>query len=248
MTPAAQMAVAAILAYLFGSVPSAYLIVRLRKGIDLRQHGTGTVGISNAVQQAGRWVGVPLVVYDVLVKGWLPVFLATGAMLDLGLRMQIVIGVAAIVGHNWPVFLRFQGGRGVAPSLGVLLALHWPLLVTFGGAVAVIWAATRNSPVAWLIGTLSLPLLATAMRFALPDAMQLRNEVIVFTLVYVFLALLKRLLGSWPGTGQARPDGVPLARVVLNRLLLDRDTGDRNEWIKRGSGRPPATPHRMDAR
>ncbi|MBI2964961.1 MAG: glycerol-3-phosphate acyltransferase [Chloroflexi bacterium] len=248
MTPAAQLALAAILAYLFGSVPSAYLLVRLRKGVDLRHHGTGTVGISNAVQQAGGWVAVPLIVYDVFVKGWLPVFLASGVVLHLGLHMQIAIGVAAIAGHNWPIFLRFQGGRGVAPSLGVLLALHWPLLVAFGGVVTITWAATRNSPVAWFIGTLALPVLATAMRFLLTESAPLRNEVILFTVIYVFLFLLKRLLGSWPGTRQARPNGMSLARVVANRLILDRDTGSRDEWIKRKPGRPPAGPRRVDAR
>lgn len=248
MTPVAQMALAAILAYLFGSVPSAYLLVRLRKGIDLRSHGTGTVGISNAVQQAGGWVAVPLIVYDVLVKGWLPVFLASGVVLHLGLATQIAIGVGAIIGHNWPIFLKFQGGRGVAPSLGVLLALHWPLLVAFGGAVTIIWAITRSSPVAWFSGTLALPLLATVMHFTLIDVFPLRNGVILFTVIYVFLVLLKRLLGSWPGPRQKRPDGMSLARVAVNRLILDRDTGSRDEWIKRRPGRAPASRRSVDAR
>ena len=233
-----QIALAFVLGYLYGSVPSAYLLVRLTRGIDLRNHGTGNIGISNAVQQAGAWVAFPLIVYDVFIKGWLPVFLASGVLLKLGVPTQIAIGVGVIAGHNWPAYLRFQGGRGLAPSLGVLLALHWPLLLAFGGVAAAIWATTRNSPIAWFVATLALPALAAVMQFLPADLVPIASIrppgwMVLFGVIYVFLVLFRRLLGSWPGGQQPRPNGVSWTRIAINRLVLDRDTASREEWIKR---------------
>jgi glycerol-3-phosphate acyltransferase PlsY len=231
-----EVVLAGVAGYLWGSVPSAYLLVRAFKGIDLRRHGSGNIGISNAAQAAGASVVAPLVVYDAFIKGWLPVFLASGVVWDLGVTAQVAIAVGVVAGHNWPLYLRFHGGRGVTPSLGALLALNWPLLVAIGAVAGSISAATRNTPVAWLVATLALPVFA-AIGLALPAGSVFRTSagLVVFAIVYLFLMLLRRVQGSWPGEQPPRPAGLSRGRVLLNRLLLDRDTADRDEWLRRGS-------------
>jgi glycerol-3-phosphate acyltransferase PlsY len=236
-----EVVLAGIAGYLWGSVPSAYLLVRALKRIDLRRYGSGSIGIANAVQAAGMSVLVPLVVYDAFIKGWLPVFLASGVVLDLGVSAQVAIAAGVVAGHNWPLYLRFHGGRGITPSLGALLALSWPLLVVSGGVAGSIWAFTRNTPVAWLVATLILPAIA-AIGLALPAGSVLGTSagLLVFAVACTFLMLLRRVQGTWPGEQPPRPAGLSRGRVLLNRLLLDRDAASREEWIRR---RPEQTGH-----
>ncbi len=107
-------------AYLLGSVPVAYLVAKWSRGIDLRQYGSGSIGVSNLWQSTSKWVAMPIILFD-LGKGILVVWIAQ--LLGLGIAQQVTVGLAAIVGHNWPVFLRFSGGRGALTALGVVLIL-----------------------------------------------------------------------------------------------------------------------------
>ena len=114
-------------AYLVGSVPSAYLVARLWSGIDIRRYGSGTLGVSNLYVQSGFWVALPVLLFDTIVKGAIPVIIASGKVLDLGLEVEVAVGLAAVVGHSWSVFLKFNGGRGIATVLCVLITLNAPL-------------------------------------------------------------------------------------------------------------------------
>lgn len=128
---------AVVIAYLLGSVPFAYLAGRVR-GVDLRQHGSGNLGATNAVRVLGVPTGVVVYLLDTL-KGFLPVFVL-GPMLVASRHdlWAIAIGVAAIAGHVRPVYLGFQkGGKGVATAGGVFLALA-PLATALGLAVWVL--------------------------------------------------------------------------------------------------------------
>ena len=114
-------------AYLLGSVPTAYWMGRAIKGIDIRQYGSGNVGISNfAAHVSKRW-GVLLVVFDLMVKGVVPVLLASDKVLGLGLGVEVGAGLAVIIGHVWSVFIRFSGGRGMTTVLAVAGSLNFPL-------------------------------------------------------------------------------------------------------------------------
>ena len=149
-----------LLAYLMGSFPTSYLAGRLR-GIDLREHGSGNLGGTNAYRVMGPSAGVPVVTVDVL-KGFVPAYFfpvwdgtTTG-------NLALLYGVAAIAGHVWSVFVRFKGGKGVATGAGVLVALAptsalIALLVWIGivaitryVSVASISAATLVPVTAWL--------------------------------------------------------------------------------------------------
>lgn len=131
-------------AYLLGALPSAYLLARVVKGIDIREYGSGNVGISNfSVHVGKRWV-VPLVLFDIFGKGILPVAMASGNILGLGLWVEVGAGMASILGHNWSVWLKFTGGRGMATVLGVVAALHYPLVVLYGGQAGMAWLGARG--------------------------------------------------------------------------------------------------------
>lgn len=119
-----------VASYLLGAVPFGYLAGRLR-GIDLRKHGSGNTGGTNAIRVLGARYGVPALMLDV-AKGVAPVVLARHVD---GLGLAVLAGVAAMLGHTFPVFLGFGGGKGVATAAGVMLALV-PWLT---GALFVVW-------------------------------------------------------------------------------------------------------------
>jgi glycerol-3-phosphate acyltransferase PlsY len=120
-------------AYLLGSVPFAQVIARLH-GVDLREVGTGNVGAGNLTREVGKFWGAVAGVLDGL-KGFFPVYIARKA--GLGLGAAGIAGVAAVVGHNWSLWMRGRSGRGLATSAGVLLGLDPVLLVwTAGWSIA----------------------------------------------------------------------------------------------------------------
>ncbi len=124
----------ALLSYLVGSVPTAFIFGKLLKGIDIRQHGSGNVGATNAFRVLGKGPGAAVLVIDIL-KGILPVVLIAG-FLAPDVNGRILAAVAAVIGHNWTCFLQFKGGKGIATTLGVLIGLtiavpgiRWPVLL-----------------------------------------------------------------------------------------------------------------------
>jgi acyl phosphate:glycerol-3-phosphate acyltransferase len=108
-----------VFAYLLGSVPSGYVLGKLA-GVDVRKTGSGNVGATNVARVVGKRQGVLTLLFD-MAKGLLPVVL--GRKMDLGTTAIAITGIAAFIGHLYPVYLRFKGGKGVATALGVLLAL-----------------------------------------------------------------------------------------------------------------------------
>ena len=137
--PAAWALVAA--AYLLGSVPFGLLLARQVKGVDLRRFGSGNIGTSNAARAMGRGWGFLVFLLDFL-KGLGPVMVAKSILPhdseELALLM-VVVGTAAVLGHCYSVFLRFQGGKGVATGCGVIVAID-PRVFICGGLV---WLVTR---------------------------------------------------------------------------------------------------------
>jgi glycerol-3-phosphate acyltransferase PlsY len=123
--------IAFLSAYLLGSVATAVWVGKKFHGIDVREHGSGNAGATNVIRVLGWKTGVPVLLIDVL-KGWmaamLPEFFSlAGQGTALLTNLQILAGVAAVLGHIFPVFAGFRGGKGVATIFGVLLAIH-PLL------------------------------------------------------------------------------------------------------------------------
>src|SRR4030095_3539302 len=129
-----------ILAYLLGSIPFGYLIVKLKSGSDIRQVGSGGTGATNVSRKAGKSAGVVTLALDAL-KGTLAVLAARWLTGESG-TSWIVAGAAvlAVVGHCFPVWLKFKAGKGVATGLGVFLAIvPWAVLAAFALFVLIVW-------------------------------------------------------------------------------------------------------------
>ncbi len=141
-------------AYLLGGFSPGYWLVRLRTGGDVREHGSGATGATNAARLLGKG-GFALVLLLDALKGVLAVVAARWAGLTGG--WEFAAGTAVVAGHVWPVQLRFRGGRGLGPLLGAWLALA-PLAIGACLAIAaVFWAVTKRKVHAGLFGTLLLP-------------------------------------------------------------------------------------------
>jgi glycerol-3-phosphate acyltransferase PlsY len=119
-----------ILAYLIGSIPSAVWVGRTFYNTDVREYGSGNAGATNTFRVLGYRAGVTVLIMDVM-KGFLAVKLAYYVgdydphLPELFIDYQLAMGVCALFGHIWPIFVGFRGGKGVATMLGILLAVHW---------------------------------------------------------------------------------------------------------------------------
>ncbi|WP_058303817.1 glycerol-3-phosphate 1-O-acyltransferase PlsY [Gorillibacterium timonense] len=147
--------VAILISYLLGSISFSVLIGKL-KGIDIRQHGSGNAGATNTLRVLGKGPGFLVLALDVM-KGIAAVWI--GRLLGGDqIWIEILCGLAVIIGHNWPVFFRFKGGKGIASTIGVLATLcFWPAL--FAGIFAILSIAiTRYVSLGALIFTFLTPI------------------------------------------------------------------------------------------
>mgnify|MGYP001044483403 CR=1 FL=1 len=116
--------------YLIGSIPTGYLIGKVFKGIDIRKYGSRNIGATNVYRILGKRAAIFTLVID-FVKGFIPVILAQQF---IGGISPVLVGIAAICGHSWTIFLKFRGGKGVATASGVFFAL-FPLPMLFSAAI-----------------------------------------------------------------------------------------------------------------
>jgi glycerol-3-phosphate acyltransferase PlsY len=215
--------------YLMGAIPAAYLAARWSRRIDIRQYGSGNVGGANLVKVSARWLAVMVVIFDI-GKAMPAVWVAH--LVGLDLNQQLAIGIASIIGHNWPVFLRFNGGRGIATIMGV--ALITPLVndlipwsfIAFMAIMIINVLTVRNIPVGIGICVAVMPIVSWAV-----------DEPLALTLAFVamFIIMVIRRL-----TPPRTPDSasVTTGELLLNRFLFDRDIRDREAWIHRKPIKP----------
>lgn len=112
-----------IAAYLIGAIPSAYLFAKFFQGVDIRKFGSGNVGATNAFRVLGRLAGVLVLIADIAKGLVCTTLLADFLVLPQMELWRIILGVVVVIGHNWTIFLRFKGGKGMATSLGVLIGI-----------------------------------------------------------------------------------------------------------------------------
>ena len=143
--------------YLLGSIPFGYLLVRLRSGRDVRAIGSGNIGATNVARAAGWSTGVATLILD-LAKGIFAVWLA-GRFSDGNIRIMMFAGLAAILGHIFPVWLKFSGGKGVATALGVFLMISWTAVVAAVAIFAIVVLFWRYVSLASVSAAAALPLL-----------------------------------------------------------------------------------------
>ncbi|AKG52755.1 acyl-phosphate:glycerol-3-phosphate O-acyltransferase PlsY [Dehalogenimonas sp. WBC-2] len=212
-----------IAAYLIGSIPIAYIIARWTRGVDLRKFGSGNVGSSNALKATSKRWALPVVLFD-FAKGLLAVWVARWAGLETG--MQMVVGIAAITGQIWPLFLGFRGGRGNLTSLGVVAGVS-PLLGLVILAIALSLSPLKKLSLSVFIGFLSLPLLAYYLSgfFNISEPGPVAAGFAALTTI----SLGRRLIGR----RSELATGLSTGELITNRLLFDRDIRDRKTWISR---------------
>jgi len=141
-----------IIAYLLGSIPFGYLVVKLRTGSDIRDTGSGATGATNVSRKAGKAAGLVTLLLD-LIKGYTAVFLAN----QLDPEIAPWAGLTAIIGHCFPVWLGFRAGKGVATGLGVFLAIApWEVLAGVSIFALIFWR-TRYVSLSSIAAALSIP-------------------------------------------------------------------------------------------
>ncbi len=203
--------------YLLGSIPSAYVAGRLLKGIDLREHGSGTVSGTGVYYHVGKWAAIAVGLLDI-GKGAFPTWL--GLKLDLGLSAALVAGLAAVVGHNWPLYLNFKGGRGLSPFAGMLLVVSlWAPLILL--TALGIGRLLKSTALASLLALTILPLVSQATGEPM--------EVTWACLGMLLITLIKRLEAN----RLPLPSGIERKGILIRRLLFDRDIRDGEAWVSR---------------
>lgn len=204
--------------YAIGGLPVAFLTGRLLRGVDIRQQGSGNIGASNIWQTVSRVAVVPVGLAEI-GQGMAGILIAKLA--DQSLAVQVTAGLAAIAGHNWSPFLRFSGGRGVAHAIGFMTVLSWPGLGSFIG-VSLLGVALRMVPQFVGLAVVITPLAAVAAGQSM--------EIVAGLVAMAAIIAAKRLLSNQPRP----PQGANLPRLLLNRLLYDRDVAEREAWVQRG--------------
>ena len=206
-----------IVGYVSGSLPFALWIGQLR-GVDIRTVGSGNVGSTNVGRVCGKKWGVLCFVLD-LLKGLLPV-LGAGAMLghltgsapaSVEAWQWLSVGAAAVIGHVFPVWLKFKGGKGVATGFGVLLGF-WPTLTLAGGIAFVVWAvvikATRYMGLASVCAAVTLPIVVVVLALVRDGHLDAKLPFVVVAALLAVLVVIRHrgnlarlLAGTEPKVG-----------------------------------------------
>jgi glycerol-3-phosphate acyltransferase PlsY len=145
--------IALVVGYLFGSIPFGLILTRLAGSGDIRAVGSGNIGATNVLRTGRKGLAAATLIGDVL-KGAAAVLLMN--VLD-GADAALVAGLGAVLGHVFPVWLKFKGGKGVATYIGVLIAVSWPIAAAFGAIWAAVAALSRYSSLSGLIASAATP-------------------------------------------------------------------------------------------
>ncbi len=145
-----------LLGYLLGSFPSGYLAGRVAKGIDIRTFGSGSTGATNVLRHIGKRAAIAVFLIDVL-KGVLSILLAKYFLLNDS--WQVAVGLSTLIGHIWPVWLDWKGGKAVATGLGVFLGISWQVGLSTLGIFIIMIALFRIVSLASISAALALPLI-----------------------------------------------------------------------------------------
>ena len=201
---AGWIVLALVSGYLLGSIPFAFIMARLVKGVDIRKVGGGNIGAVNTMREIGTMPGFAVFFLDI-AKGALAVLVAQ--WLGLHLYWVFAAGLAAVVGHNWPVWLKFRGGQGLATTMGVLAVLSpIPFAICFGVLLLVV-LLTSNVRISAVAGFVFFPPLVWAFGGEL--------SVILYSIALPVFCLLRTFLRSRPDVAGAGDD--------KKGLIFDRD-------------------------
>ena len=144
-----------IVAYILGSIPNALWIGKVFKGIDVREHGSKNTGSTNAARDLGAKLGILTLILDIS-KGAIPTLIAT-MLLDSSISV-ILVGICAILGHSFSIFMKFKGGKAVATTVGVFIVLVPGAILLAAVIFFLVFGITRYVSLSSMIGAISLPI------------------------------------------------------------------------------------------
>ena len=156
-----KLAITVIVGYLLGSINTAIIVGQI-KGIDIRKKGSGNAGVTNTLRTMGKKTAIFVLAGD-LLKGVIACLIGlflVGDIEGIGNLGVLAGGMAAILGHNWPLYFGFKGGRGVLTSLAVMLMMDWRIALISLGVFIIVVAATRYVSLGSILASLALPLFA----------------------------------------------------------------------------------------
>ena len=181
-----------VLSYLSGAIPSGYLIAKRVKGIDIREYGSGNPGAANVYRVCGKAQGIATAILDIL-KGYIPTYLAFSLGPD-SLFFPIAAGVLAVIGHNWTIFLKFRGGKGVATSAGVFAGLLPLPTLCATGAFALGTKLSGHISVGSMAAAVTLPL--SSVLLGAPRSLSIMALGVGVIILIRHISNIKRLLSG----------------------------------------------------
>ena len=155
-----ELVITIILSYLIGAIPTGFIFCKLIKKIDIRKQGSGNIGATNVFRALGRIWGIVTLLIDIM-KGYICVKILPqycGQAIVSYEAVCVILGVAVIAGHVWTVFLKFKGGKGVATSAGVFLALSWKATLLAIVVFAIVFAISRYVSLGSICSAVALPI------------------------------------------------------------------------------------------
>jgi glycerol-3-phosphate acyltransferase PlsY len=188
--------ISVLLAYLIGSFPTSFILTKMVKGIDIRQVGSKNAGATNVLRNAGKVPALVTLIVDIL-KGTLTVTLVVGYFYSFGIDLDYdfyrsLMGIAAISGHIWPIFLGFRGGKGVATTLGVGLGLAPQVLMPAILIWIAVFSATNYVSLASISALVCFPIIACIFKESFYIIMS--SVIICLISVYKHKENIKRLI------------------------------------------------------
>jgi len=208
-------AIVLVIAYLLGSIPSAYIIARLRKGIDIRQVGSHNMGAMNTFYKVGFWWGMLVLGMDI-GKGALGVAIAfwmdsSPYVFGQPEYLAMAAGAAVLLGHNFPLFLKFKGGKGGASCIGIMIVLMPWGVIAYPALFGLLLLITRFPTMSYGLSFVVFPFLAAFIYHSTPF--------IIFS-VLVFLFLIGRYIPRI--VEMLRKSGGNVKRVAMRKNIKDR--------------------------
>ena len=203
----AEFAAIVVIAYLLGSIPFGLIIAKLKSGVDVREHGSGKTGATNVMRAAGTKLGVLTIVLDVskatgavmlaavIIDGGSGIISVGGASVHWQQIGQVVAGMAAVAGHNWPIFARFKGGRGVTAYFGTLFAIYPPAGIFGAQIVAITALRSRHMSLGSVLGALAALclMIPLTMLYNFPPIYLAYSLAVIALLIYQHQDNIKRL-------------------------------------------------------
>ncbi len=188
-----------VFAYLLGSIPTAVWVGKWFYKLDVREHGSGNAGATNVMRVLGAKAGIPVLVFD-MFKGWLAVYLTFLSSFNFDsntfVTYQIIVGIAAVVGHIFPIFAQFKGGKGVATVAGAVLAINPAGTLIAVAVFIVVLLSTKYVSVGSMMGGISFPITVFIIYPSPYISMKIFSIAVAIMLITTHTKNIQRLLAG----------------------------------------------------